>query len=190
MLPFNKFEDYYERLGVTNVASDADLREAFRKMSLKLHPDKQLSRTIEERVSAEEKFHQMSLAYRILTEPATRQAYDRARDKLDAELSAGVVVTNEATKPPPSCEDVGITLHQAYTGTLKYVRYTRRMFEGTKWEKKSDDTFKLRIRPGEMEGATFWFKEQGDVTTQGKADLVFVLYMVRFNMLGALHVAL
>lgn len=34
------------------------------------------------------------------------------------------------------------------------------MFEGTKWEKKTDDTFTLAIRPGEMEGATFWFRGQ------------------------------
>lgn len=31
------------------------------------------------------------------------------------------------------------------------------------------------MRPGELDGATFWFKNEGDVTTGGKADLVFVL---------------
>ena len=49
------------------------------------------------------------------------------------------------------------------------------MFEGTKWEKKTDDTYKLDLRPGELEGTSYWFKNEGDVTTGGKADLVFVL---------------
>ena len=55
------------------------------------------------------------------------------------------------------------------------MRYTRRLFEGTKWDKKTDDTYKLEIRPGELEGATYWFKNEGDVSTGGKADLVFVV---------------
>ena len=31
------------------------------------------------------------------------------------------------------------------------------------------------MRPGELEGATYWFKNEGCVSTAGKADLVFVL---------------
>ena len=50
MIPFNKFEDYYAKLEVKDSASDADLREAFRKMSLKLHPDKHRAKPEEERV--------------------------------------------------------------------------------------------------------------------------------------------
>ena len=38
------------------------------------------------------------------------------------------------------------------------------LFEGTKWEKKTDDTYTLDVRPGELEGTTYWFKNEGDVT--------------------------
>lgn len=36
------------------------------------------------------------------------QAYDKARDRLEAQYEAGVVVTDEATKPPPSCVEVSV----------------------------------------------------------------------------------
>ena len=180
MKKFNKFVDYYALLGfdrdTDKFCSAAELKAAYKKRSLELHPDKQLRKSPDEKLAAEEKFHQLQKAYDILTEPATRQAYDRARDKLEAEYEAGVVVNDdEATKPPPSCVDVSVSLEEMFEGCQKYVRYTRMMFEGTKWEKRTDDTFTLHVRPGELEGATFWFRNQGDVSTLGKADLVFVL---------------
>ena len=164
------------QLGVDCFASPTELKEAYRNRSRELHPDKLINVAADERVAAEERYHLVQKAYDILTEPATRQLYDRARAKLEANYEAGVVNTeDEATKPPPTCVDILVPLEELFCGCRKVVRYTRKMFEGTQWEKKSDDTFKLDIRPGELEGATFWFKNQGDVSTGGKADLVFVV---------------
>ena len=176
MRKFNKYVDYYEVLGVDRYGSPSDLKDAYKKKSLALHPDKQLEATEEEKVKAQEQYHAVQKAYDILSEPATRQAYDKARVKLEAEYEAGVVtVDDESTKPPPSCVDVNVPLEELFGGCRKVVRYTRTLFEGTKWEKRTDDTYKLDVRPGELEGATYWFKNEGDVTTGGKADLVFVL---------------
>lgn len=158
MRKYNKFVDYYEHLGVDRFASPTELKESYRKLSLSLHPDKQLRATEEERIKAEERFHQVQVAYDLLTEPATRQAYDKARLKVEAQYEAGVcVVDDESTKPPPSCVDVYAPLEELFFGCRKIVRYTRRLFEGTKWEKRSDDTYKLgeaawgRSVPGALE---------------------------------------
>ena len=175
MLRFNRYVDYYALLGVEQFASPADLKDAFRRQSLLHHPDKQLGKSVAERVAADERFHAMAGAHRILAEPATRQAYDKARDRLTAQYEAGVVPENEMDKPPPTCVEVGVTLAELFTGCWRHMRFVREMFKGTQWERKEDDVFKLKVRPGELEGATFWFRSQGNVATAGKADLVFVL---------------
>ena len=79
MKKFNKFIDYYELVGLVRdddkFCSAAELKAAYKKRSLELHPDKQLGRTPDEKIAAEERFHQLQVAYDILTEPATRVAY-------------------------------------------------------------------------------------------------------------------
>ena len=82
-----------------------------------------------QRVAAEERYHQVQVAYDILTEPATRQAYDQARLKVEAQYEAGVVVADdEATKPPPSCMDVLVSLEELFSGGRKVVRFNRKLF--------------------------------------------------------------
>jgi DnaJ family protein C protein 17 len=66
--------DFYEILGVpADSILDSALRKAFRKQSLKWHPDKNPS------PEAADKFHQLTIAYDVLSDPATRAAYDNAR---------------------------------------------------------------------------------------------------------------
>jgi DnaJ family protein C protein 17 len=66
--------DFYEILGVSpDVLSDSSLRKAFRKESLKWHPDKNPS------PEAAEKFHLLTVAYDVISDPTTRAAYDNAR---------------------------------------------------------------------------------------------------------------
>ena len=66
--------DFYEILGVAaDVASDNTLRKAFRKQSLKWHPDKNPT------PEAAERFHLLTVAYDVISDPITRNAYDNAR---------------------------------------------------------------------------------------------------------------
>ena len=65
--------DYYEVLGVAKGASADEIKQAFRRLALKHHPDRNPSNKKE----AEEKFKEISEAYEVLSDPQKRSAYDQ-----------------------------------------------------------------------------------------------------------------
>ena len=64
-------KDYYNILGVSRSATDAEIKKAYRKLALKYHPDKN------KEPGAEEKFKQVQEAYEALKDK--RQTYDEHR---------------------------------------------------------------------------------------------------------------
>lgn len=69
-------KDYYSILGVDKNASQDEIKKAFRKLSLKWHPDRQQGKSEEEKKAAEEKFKEISEAYETLSDKDKRAAYD------------------------------------------------------------------------------------------------------------------
>jgi molecular chaperone DnaJ len=63
---------YYEVLGVERVATDTDLKSAYRKLAMKLHPDKNPGDT-----DCEIRFKEVAEAYEVLKDGDKRAAYDR-----------------------------------------------------------------------------------------------------------------
>jgi molecular chaperone DnaJ len=63
---------YYEVLGVERGATDTDLKGAYRKLAMKLHPDKNPGDT-----DCEVRFKEVAEAYEILKDGDKRAAYDR-----------------------------------------------------------------------------------------------------------------
>jgi len=64
--------DYYEILGISKNADDAEIKKAYRKLALKYHPDKN-----PDDASAEEKFKEAAEAYEVLSNAEKRGQYDR-----------------------------------------------------------------------------------------------------------------
>ena len=65
-------EDFYEILGVSKNATEAQIKKAYRKKAIEYHPDKNPGDK-----SAEEKFKKAAEAYEILSDPDKRARYDR-----------------------------------------------------------------------------------------------------------------
>jgi molecular chaperone DnaJ len=64
--------DYYDVLGVDSDASQDEIKKAYRKKAMEYHPDRN-----PDDPEAEQKFKQASEAYDVLSDPETRQRYDR-----------------------------------------------------------------------------------------------------------------
>src|SRR5262247_1326585 len=65
------FKDYYATLGVSKTASEKEIKQAFRKLARKLHPDVNPGDK-----TSEAKFKEVNEAYEVLGDPASRKKYD------------------------------------------------------------------------------------------------------------------
>jgi molecular chaperone DnaJ len=72
-MPGATHRDYYEVLGIDRNADEKKIKEAFRKLALKYHPDRNKD------PGAEDKFKEIAEAYAILSDPKKRSAYDSGK---------------------------------------------------------------------------------------------------------------
>jgi curved DNA-binding protein len=86
-----QYKDYYESLGVSRTASEADIKKAFRKLAREYHPD-----VAKDKKKAEEKFKEINEAYEVLSDPEKRKKYD----ELGANWKQGAEF-----RPPPGWEN-------------------------------------------------------------------------------------
>ena len=64
--------DYYETLGVARTANQDEIKQAYRRLAMKYHPDRNAHDK-----AAEEKFKQAKEAYEVLSDQSKRASYDQ-----------------------------------------------------------------------------------------------------------------
>jgi curved DNA-binding protein len=66
-----EFKDYYKIMGVARDATEAQIKQAYRKLARKYHPD------VSKEPDAEARFKEVGEAYEVLKSPEKRAAYDQ-----------------------------------------------------------------------------------------------------------------
>ena len=69
-------EDYYQVLGVDQNASETKIKEAYRRLAFKYHPDRNRDNT-----SAAEMMKKINEAYAVLSNPAKKSEYDNLKSQ-------------------------------------------------------------------------------------------------------------
>lgn len=133
---------YYKILGVSEDASQDEIKSAYRKLATKWHPDKWVSASESEKKNAEEKFKEIAEAYDVLGDKDKREQYDRGGNvNFDSGFDPfsvfrqhfsgfgfGNGFSNAAQQQNVGTDvnvTVTITLKEAYSGTTKQVEVTK-----------------------------------------------------------------
>lgn len=89
-------KNYYTILGVQKEATPEEIKQAYRKLSLKFHPDRN-----EGDVFFEEMFKNMCEAYEVLSDPAQRALFDFTVEHISELFQNKVKITGNPTNGTP-----------------------------------------------------------------------------------------
>lgn len=140
-------KDYYEVLGVARNASLEEIKQAYRKLALKYHPDKNPNNKV-----AEEKFKEATEAYEVLCDEDKRRQYDSyghagfsqggfgnaegfSSDFSDIfrdffgnfDTGSRKSTKTNATRGADLRYNISITLLEAYTGVQRIIQYSNKV---------------------------------------------------------------
>jgi len=118
-------KDHYATLGVSESATDKEIKSSYRKLASKFHPDKNKSD------EATAKFQEISEAYETLSDGQKKTEYDfmkanggRHQGQFGAsghnmnDIFSSMFGSNAGHRPHTPMYEVRISLNQAYTGTI------------------------------------------------------------------------
>lgn len=196
--------NHYTSLGIEPNATDAEIKKAYRALSLKYHPDRNSS------PEAKTKFQEFSEAYEVLSDPAKKQEYDdilagRAPNVMEineADLhnifgmmfgfpGMGVPgggnpnmqyfdprahIFRQMQLPPPIIKRIDLTLQQVYSGCTIPVEINKWKLESGE-KKPINETLSITIQPGTESNEAILIQGIGNEADGQKGDvkLVFIV---------------
>lgn len=190
-----EYKDYYKILGVTRTASQEEIKKAFRKLAIKLHPDKNPGDK-----KAEEKFKETNEAYDVLSDTEKRRKYDEMgpnwQQYAQRNSQSRPHPHTNARRPPPQEEgmfsdffesmfgfgqarkshtkmrgedvqaETTLTLEEAFHGTTRHVAL-------------GGHKLNLKLKPGIENGQVLKMKEKGEPGLKGgvAGDLYITIHV-------------
>jgi len=129
-------QDHYAVLGVTEEASEEEIRKAYKRLALVYHPDRDKSQT------GKSKFIAIKTAHRILSDKKLRADYDLQRSLQNMNLDDSIMVSEEehlfgnergtqsmpTKEKPPSLDifdSINVTLNDLYIGAVRWLEVQR-----------------------------------------------------------------
>jgi len=193
--------EYYETLGVNKNSTQDEIKKAFRKLSLKHHPD---------RGGNNEQFQKIGAAYEVLKDPIKRQQYDMGINPDNVNQMGSEVVNifdilnqmgmsgqgtanvfasdfgmpfggmhqgmnmhfqQRMQKPVPIVKKIEIDIFQSYTGCTLPLEIIRWTIENST-KKEETETVYVTIPPGIDDGELLIMREKGNIINDdNKGDI-------------------
>ncbi|CAF1250438.1 unnamed protein product [Rotaria sordida] len=193
-------KDYYAILGVSRIATDDEIKRAYKQKALKYHPDKN-----RDDVDAEKKFTDIREAYELLSDHYKRSLYDRfgsadirnyfnpdSRTNFRHSFSTGNYYSSFGgdstydplntyfvrSKEPTTFFDLYVTLEEINKGTTRKLKITRKRFKPElNTAVKDEKVLEIQIKPGWKEGTKITFENEGDAGDRNTiaGDIVFII---------------
>lgn len=194
-------KDYYAILDVHQLASEDEIKRAYKQKALKHHPDKNSGD-----LEAEKKFMDISEAYEMLSDPYKRSLYDRygseeLRNYLGTDPKSGFHpsgtrysefggdFSNDYTydpynnyfvryKDPSTFYDLYVTLEEVNKGATRKMKITRKRFNAElNTTVRDEKLLEIQVKPGWKEGTKITFEGEGDEGDQNTiaGDIVFII---------------
>lgn len=119
-------KDYYDILGLTKSASDADIKKAYRQLAKEFHPDKNPNNK-----EAEDKFKEISEAYEVLGNEEKRNRYDNYGHNNNSRFEDFFNQAFNMRRGKPIRQgghlsvNVAVTLEEIYTGITRKYKYKK-----------------------------------------------------------------
>ncbi len=159
--------NYYELLNIPMNSSQEEIKQAFRRLSFKLHPDKDKSG------ATNKKYTDILNAFNSLKDENIRKKYDASLLQLQTVANNDLQVhykenvnTSSFKKNITLTTNIKITLEQAYNGCQYPVEIERFIYEDG-YKIKEKEKIYINIEPGIDNGEIICIKNKGHENIDG-----------------------